>query len=115
MREYDLYEGNRFPIGSGYKRSFDSGEDRSMTTAHNLFCIASLVSVATLSAFAQTVQAESSFAIVHACTGPDGAYPVANGLELEGGKLYGTTPNGGDADAGVVFQLTAKGKETMHS
>ena len=58
-------------------------------------------------------QAET-FDILHTFAGaPDGAYPVYNELTLDKGKLYCTTPNGGDADAGVVFQLSTKGKEKV--
>lgn len=71
-----------------------------------------LGSVLAFGALAPAAQAQT-FAIVHGFSGPDGAYPVANGLELNAGKLYGTTPNGGDTDAGVVFQLTLKGKEKV--
>lgn len=76
------------------------------------FRSAALGTVFAACVFASTAQA-TSFSIVHTFMGPDGAYPVANGLERNAGKLYGTTPNGGEADAGVVFQLTAKGKEQV--
>ena len=80
-----------------------------MLSAHKFFRGAISGSIAILWILAPAAQA-ANFVIVHTFTGPDGAYPVANGLELQAGKLYGTTPNGGDADAGVVFQLTPKGK-----
>jgi uncharacterized repeat protein (TIGR03803 family) len=83
-----------------------------MSSARTSLRGAILGSVFALGVFAPAAHAQS-FAIVHTFSGPDGAYPVANGLELEAGKLYGTTPNGGDADAGVVFQLTSKGKEKV--
>lgn len=83
-----------------------------MPLAEPLFRNAIAGSVLAIGGLASAAHAES-FAIVHTFSGPDGAYPVANGLELEAGKLYGTTPNGGEADAGVVFQLTRKGKEKV--
>jgi uncharacterized repeat protein (TIGR03803 family) len=47
----------------------------------------------------------------------DGGFPVGGLVEV-GGKLYGTTPNGGDyecdsGNCGVVFQLDKSGEETV--
>ncbi|MBV9571601.1 MAG: hypothetical protein JO056_10215 [Alphaproteobacteria bacterium] len=82
-----------------------------MSTNIRLFYPVLLASAFTFGAFA--AQAET-FGILHTFTGaPDGAYPVYNELTLDKGKLYSTTPNGGDADAGVVFQLTTQGKEKV--
>jgi uncharacterized repeat protein (TIGR03803 family) len=83
-----------------------------MSLAGRSFCSAVFASAMAVVVLTPSAQAQT-FNILHSFTGPDGAYPVANGLELEAGKLYGTTPNGGDADAGVVFQLSSKGKETV--
>jgi len=45
--------------------------------------------------------------------GVDGAYPDAGVIRDSAGNLYGTTYNGGTADAGVVFELDANGQETV--
>src|SRR5262249_6691765 len=45
--------------------------------------------------------------------GTDGGYPSAGVVLDSAGNLYGTTPYGGTADAGVVFKLDTKGKETV--
>jgi uncharacterized repeat protein (TIGR03803 family) len=43
----------------------------------------------------------------------DGFYPEAGLVRDSAGNLYGTTSSGGTADAGVVYELTAKGQETV--
>jgi uncharacterized repeat protein (TIGR03803 family) len=43
---------------------------------------------------------------------PDGARPIA-GLILYKGNLYGTTSQGGAANAGTVFELSRQGAETV--
>ena len=43
----------------------------------------------------------------------DGTGPSAGLVFDQSGNMYGTTPNGGEHDAGVVFKLTPKGKETV--
>lgn len=83
-----------------------------MASVRKLFHSAALSSAFAVCIFASSAHS-AGFAIVHTFAGPDGAYPVANGLELTGGNLYGTTPNGGDADAGVVFHMSLKGKEKV--
>lgn len=56
------------------------------------------------------------FRVVHAFRGPDGAYPLAAMLEVNG-MLYGTTYGGGTYGNGTVFRLNpATGAEhVMHS
>ncbi len=49
---------------------------------------------------------------------PDGAYvdgegPDANLIQGSNGDFYGTTEEGGSANEGTIFQLTAGGKETV--
>ena len=47
--------------------------------------------------------------------GPDGAFPLA-GLVNVNGVLYGTTVRGGTSDYGTVFSVTTSGKEAvLHS
>ena len=44
--------------------------------------------------------------VVYRFTGEfDGAFPESSLIQASDGKLYGTTPQGGSADAGVVFSL----------
>jgi uncharacterized repeat protein (TIGR03803 family) len=46
----------------------------------------------------------------------DGGYPYAGVIRDSAGNLYGTTPLGGTAGAGVVFKVSASGQETvLHS
>ena len=45
--------------------------------------------------------------------GTDGYAPLAGVVRSSAGNLYGTTQNGGPANAGVVFSLDAAGKETV--
>ena len=45
--------------------------------------------------------------------GADGGYPGAGVIQDWEGNLYGTTGNGGHGDAGVVFKLDSKGKESV--
>ncbi len=46
--------------------------------------------------------------------GSDGALPLGASLARDStGNLYGTTPQGGSTDFGVVFKIDAKGNETI--
>jgi len=48
--------------------------------------------------------------------GNDGCYPAGGVIRDSAGNFYGTTYNGGSADAGVVFKLDTTGNETvLHS
>ncbi len=48
--------------------------------------------------------------------GADGAQPVAGLVRDAAGNLFGTTENGGNANLGVVFEVSATGQETvLHS
>ena len=53
--------------------------------------------------------------VLHSFTAArDGTYPSAGLVRDAAGNLYGTTQTGGGAaDSGTVFQVTAKGKETV--
>jgi uncharacterized repeat protein (TIGR03803 family) len=57
--------------------------------------------------------AAPSFTVLHAFTGGDGGEPVAGLLRDGAGNLYGTTRNGGDSGAGVVFRVSPNGTETV--
>ncbi len=46
--------------------------------------------------------------------GSDGAYPLASVID-EGGKIYGTTSNGGTSGYGTVFEVTSKGESVIYS
>jgi uncharacterized repeat protein (TIGR03803 family) len=60
--------------------------------------------------------AAPSFIVLHAFTGGDGSGPIAGLLRDGAGNLYGTTRNGGDSGAGVVFKVSPTGAETvLHS
>ena len=51
--------------------------------------------------------------VLYGFPGPaDGSYPYAGVIRDAAGNLYGTTVNGGPANAGVVYKLDAKGHET---
>jgi uncharacterized repeat protein (TIGR03803 family) len=45
--------------------------------------------------------------------GKDGEYPFAGLIFDAEGNLYGTTAQGGTSNAGTVFELSSKGKETI--
>jgi uncharacterized repeat protein (TIGR03803 family) len=45
--------------------------------------------------------------------GADGGYPYAGLVRDAKGNLYGTTSTGGALEAGVVFRVSSKGKETV--
>jgi len=52
--------------------------------------------------------------VLHTFEGrPDGALPIAGLIRDDKGDLYGTTYEGGTHDRGVVFELDAKGQETI--
>jgi uncharacterized repeat protein (TIGR03803 family) len=52
--------------------------------------------------------------VLHTFTGgADGAYPVAGLVFDTKGNLYGTTAQGGASNAGTVFRVNSKGKETV--
>jgi uncharacterized repeat protein (TIGR03803 family) len=53
--------------------------------------------------------------IVHSFTGGggDGAAPYVGLVADRRGNLYGTTQQGGGADAGTVFKITAEGQESL--
>ncbi len=44
---------------------------------------------------------------------PGGGSPQSNVIMDSAGNLYGTTPEGGTSDAGVVYKLSASGKQTV--
>ncbi|MGB0008965.1 MAG: choice-of-anchor tandem repeat GloVer-containing protein [Candidatus Sulfotelmatobacter sp.] len=44
---------------------------------------------------------------------PDGEYPSANLIQGSNGDFYGTTEEGGTANEGTIFEVTAAGKETV--
>jgi uncharacterized repeat protein (TIGR03803 family) len=56
----------------------------------------------------------SAFALLHSFAGgsSDGAYPVGD-LTLIGSTLYGTTPNGGSSNYGVIFSETVPEPSTF--
>jgi uncharacterized repeat protein (TIGR03803 family) len=54
--------------------------------------------------------------ILHTFTGADGENPNGDLFRDKAGDLIGTTHNGGAADKGVVFEISARGKEsTLYS
>jgi len=56
--------------------------------------------------------------VLHGFTGPsaDGVYPEGGLVRDSAGNLYGTTSVGGASNFGIVFKVTATGKETvLHS
>ncbi|HTT98979.1 MAG TPA: choice-of-anchor tandem repeat GloVer-containing protein [Rhizomicrobium sp.] len=73
------------------------------------------VALAMVAPFAP-VQAQT-LKIVHDFTGgSDGGNPVDGFAMGPTGQFYGTAPSGGDSGNGVVFRVTAKGRETvLHS
>ncbi len=53
--------------------------------------------------------------VLHSFTGaPDGQYPLYGNLLMDkSGNLYGTTADGGSSSYGMVWEVSAKGKETV--
>jgi len=53
--------------------------------------------------------------VLHSFTGdPDGEYPLYGNLLMDkAGNLYGTTTEGGSSNYGMVWEVSAKGKETV--
>src|SRR6204780_818328 len=52
--------------------------------------------------------------LVYTFTGePDGAGPYTNLIQGSNGDFYGTTEEGGSAQEGTIFEVTAAGKETV--
>jgi uncharacterized repeat protein (TIGR03803 family) len=66
-------------------------------------------------AFKVTIQGKgtSKLSVLHAFSGSDGAQPYAGLIMDSAGNLYGTTYSGGAFNAGTVFKLTPKGKESV--
>jgi uncharacterized repeat protein (TIGR03803 family) len=66
---------------------------------------------ATSIAYAQTTYSET---VLHNFgSPPKGANPTSGLIRDAVGNLYGTTPNGGTAGAGVVFKVDSAGRETV--
>ena len=74
------------------------------------FYLCALAAIGTGAAQAQT------YTVLHRFTGsPDGALPYYGNLIADpAGNLYGTTPSGGGADAGVVFKLNQSGETVLY-
>ena len=74
------------------------------------FYLCALAAIGTGAAQAQTDT------VLHRFTGsPDGALPYYGNLIADpAGNLYGTTPSGGGADAGVVFKLNQSGETVLY-
>jgi uncharacterized repeat protein (TIGR03803 family) len=52
--------------------------------------------------------------VLYSFPGPvDGSYPRTGVIRDSAGNLYGTTDNGGTANVGVVYQLSATGRQTV--
>ena len=66
-----------------------------------LFCAA-----AAITSSAQSLTTLASF------DGADGAFPVAPVIQGTDGNFYGTTPNGGANEDGMVFKITPSGRLT---
>jgi uncharacterized repeat protein (TIGR03803 family) len=65
--------------------------------------------------FAREVPIASGFKVLHDFTGPDGAFPYAGMVALNG-VLYGTTQDGGKYSNGTVYKVSTSGAETvLHS
>lgn len=59
------------------------------------------------------VRRDGTIAVLYAFTGgADGAYPYAGLTQAADGSYYGTTAQGGDSNAGTVFQITSAGAFT---
>jgi uncharacterized repeat protein (TIGR03803 family) len=63
-----------------------------------------------------TAQAQSASEIVlhnFEAGAPNGAYPIAGVIRDSAGNLYGTTPNGGTYNEGVVYKVDSAGHQTV--
>jgi len=70
--------------------------------------VTALAIVAGLALLLAPAATSQTFQVIHNFTGGDGEHPYA-GLTMDaGGKLYGTTAEGGRYGYGTVFQLTHK-------
>lgn len=84
-----------------------------LTAAYRFLCMTAFIVVtfATCIAHGQTYKTLYSFS-----GGSDGSEPNGSLVQDTAGNLYGTTGNGGTYGLGVVFKLTASGKEkVLHS
>jgi uncharacterized repeat protein (TIGR03803 family) len=79
--------------------------------------VLAFVLVLGLAAIATPRTQAQTFSVIHSFTGGnDGAGPLAGFTIDAAGNLYGTTNSGGNSNAGTVFKVTRKGKETvLHS
>ncbi len=60
------------------------------------------------------VDPKGNESVLHSFSGgADGAYPFSALVRDSSGNLYGTTSQGGSANAGVVFKVDPSGKETV--
>lgn len=73
----------------------------SLTFAFAMVCVC--VTLTTLPVHAQT------YTVLHTFSGADGAVPTSTPILDRGGRLYGTTENGGASGMGVAFQLKSSG------
>jgi uncharacterized repeat protein (TIGR03803 family) len=81
---------------------------------------AAVVAFLALGLLASPAQTTTNFLVLHTFTAPsgtplanyDGASPAA-GLALSGQTLYGTTPDGGSAGFGTIFQVNTDGSDFL--
>ena len=60
------------------------------------------------------IAANGTFSVLYSFTGgSDGANPSSNVIVDKSGNLYGTTPDGGSASEGVVFEIATNGTESI--
>jgi uncharacterized repeat protein (TIGR03803 family) len=70
-------------------------------------CLRVLVALAIVAAVPEAATAQPAVTVLHAFAGgTDGASPSAALIQAADGNFYGTTPTGGAAGLGTVFQMT---------
>ena|ERR1017187_893151 len=95
---------------------------------HQAITVVLMGLLASIGLFAQTIRPDAitflaqpveppttarRYTVLHTFQGSDGAYPYGNLVRDSGGSLYGTTSNGGTANAGVIYKLETTGKYTV--
>jgi uncharacterized repeat protein (TIGR03803 family) len=76
-------------------------------------CVFAAALVLTLCLSSPSLHAQTFSAVYSFAGGTDGSFPNGSMIADSGGNLYGMTSEGGPANAGTIFMLSASGVETV--